>query len=134
MYWLRNAGDTVNAAAMLSKPSTWPSCGRTSVAFRSTPTSAFTDAAYSVRFSRWIGTWPAFGPLAWVSSVFSIQPTNESTSFCAGCGLPGGGIKCPRSLRSAFSQISALSAAAWRSRPSNARPPTFARLLWQPMQ
>ena len=74
----------VNAAAILSKPSTWPSCGSTSVAFSSTPTSALTDAAYSVRFSRWIGTRPAFGPLAPVSSVFSIQPTNESTSFCAG--------------------------------------------------
>ena len=53
MYWLRNAGDTVNAAAMLSKPSSWPSCGRTSAAFNSTPTSAFTDAVYSMRFRRW---------------------------------------------------------------------------------
>ena len=26
--------------------------------------SAFTDAAYSVRFRRWTGTYPAFGPLA----------------------------------------------------------------------
>ena len=35
--------------------------------------------------------------------VFSIHATNESTSFCGGWGLPGGGIRCPRSLRSAFS-------------------------------
>jgi hypothetical protein len=69
---------------MLSNPSTWPSCGSTSVAFKSTPASAFTDATYSVRFRRWIGTRLAFGPFAWVSSVFSIQPTNESTSFCIG--------------------------------------------------
>ena len=53
-----------------------------------------------------------FGPLGWESSVFSIQAANESTSFCGGWGLPGGGIKCPRSLRSAFSQICASSGAA----------------------
>ena len=36
--------------------STCTSCGRTSLPFTSTPTSAFTEAAYSVRFRRWIGT------------------------------------------------------------------------------
>jgi DNA segregation ATPase FtsK/SpoIIIE, S-DNA-T family len=79
-------------------------------------------------------TYPAFGPLACESRRFSIQSTNESTSFCGGCGLPGGGIKCPRNLRRAFSQICASSAAAWRFRLSNARPPVLARVLWQPTQ
>ena len=34
--------------------------------------------------------------------MFSIQATNESISFCDGWGVPGGGIRCPRSLRRGF--------------------------------
>src|SRR5262245_57449308 len=55
-------------------------------------------------------------------------------SFCAGWGFPGGGIKRPRSLRSAFSQTCAFCAGAWRSRPSNARPPLLTRVLWHVKQ
>ena len=35
---------------------------------------------------------------------------NESTRGCSGCGLPGGGISRPRSLRTAFSNTSGSSA------------------------
>ena len=51
-YCSTNVGETLSAEAILSKPSTATSCGRTSFATISTPTSAFTAAAYSVRLNR----------------------------------------------------------------------------------
>src|SRR5579863_3215869 len=59
---------------------------------------------------------------------------SESTSFCSGCFAPGGGIRRPRSLRTAFSQIAASFATASTFRLSSASPPTLARELWQVVQ
>ena len=108
-YCSRKAGDTVNAAAMLLKPSTAMSAGRYWLGSISTARRSFTALAYSVRFKRWTGTRPARCALLLSSSVLSSQPISASTSCCEGWGMPGGGIWRPRNLRTAFSKISGCS-------------------------
>ena len=44
-------------------------------------------------------------------ACFPSRLRTTSISFCGGWGLPGGGIKCPRNLRRAFSQVLASSGA-----------------------
>ena len=51
-----NEGDTASAPAMLLKPSTSISVGSVCFGSMSTPISALTVRANSVRFRRWMGT------------------------------------------------------------------------------
>ena len=88
-YCSRKAGDTVNAAAMLLKPSTSISAGRYCLGSISTARRSFTALAYSVRFKRWTGTWPARCVLLLSSRVLSSQPTSASISCCEGWGYAG---------------------------------------------
>src|ERR1051326_2000846 len=76
----------------------------------------------------------AFGNVGLASSFVSRYPMSESTSFCSGCFAPGGGIRRPRSLRTAFSQVAASFATASTFRLSSASPPTLALELWQVVQ
>ena len=48
----------------------------------------------------------------------------------SGCGSPGGGIRRPRSLRTAFSQVSASEGMSSGDMVSKATPPAQSSLLW----
>ena len=93
---------------MLSKPPLESSPGNSVVASTVTSSRSRTAFAYSARFKRCSAGAPGFGAArAAASSDCSSQRTNASTLASAGRGSPGGGIKCPRSLRIAVSQTSA---------------------------
>ena len=76
MYCSRKAGDTVNAAAMLLKPSTAMSAGRYWLGSISTARRSSTALAYSVRFKRWTGTRPAKVRLA-AFVERGLEPANQ---------------------------------------------------------
>ena len=134
-YWSRNDGDTCKALATLSKPSRASSRGRVSAGSTSTSSRSRTAFTYSLRFRRCSPTRPGSEcPCAAVSMFVSSQETNDCTDWESGCGLPAGGINRPRSLRMAFSQVSASWGISWGESDSKAMPPAQSVTLWHLLQ
>ena len=88
--------------AMLLKPSTSISAGRYCSGSISTARRSFTALAYSVRFKRWTGTWPARCVLLLSSRVFSSQPTSASISCCEGWSIAGRRHQAPAQFAHSF--------------------------------
>ena len=69
-----------------------------------------------------------------VSISVSSQDTSPATVCASGRGSPAGGIRPPRSLRIAASQVSAFAATWSGERFSNERPPACSAKLWHSKQ
>ncbi len=135
MYWSRNVGDTRSTLATLSNPSLLVSCGRMVAGSTSTPRMLSTARAYSVRLMRCRAMYPGSGLSAACSSRrASIQLTNCLLTAGSGCGLPGGGMRPPRSLRTASSHTLASAGMLSGCMVSNATPPAQSVALWQSEQ
>src|SRR4051812_35281656 len=134
-YWSRKDGDTWSASATLSKPSRASSRGRSSAGSISTPSRSRMALVYSLRFSRWSATWAVSvrAVAAW-SRLPSIQETKDWMVGLSGRGLPAGGMRPPRNLRTAFSQVSASSGMLSGVRVSKATPPAQSWVLWHLLQ
>src|SRR3569833_269244 len=132
MYWSRNEGDTFSTLATLSKPpSLLVSFGNSAAASMLIARRSLTARAYSVRLRRWITTLPGLGCAVPASSRREVRQLTMLSTVCwSGCGLPGGGIRRPCSLRTASSSSFASSPILSGPMASNATPPAQSVELW----
>src|SRR6185437_2717074 len=108
------------------------SVGSTVVGSTLTASRSQTALAYSLRFRRCSATRPGCGgrAAAELSRDVSMKCTKEWIWSEGGCFCPGGGIRRPRSLTMAFSQVSASEPISFGVIVSKAMLPAQSSALW----
>src|ERR1017187_4619209 len=135
MYRSSRAGETESTSPMLSKPKPESSTGSVEPALISSASKSRMALLYSARFSRWTTGLPGLGLRAALrSSASSSHLTNDDAAAPAGRGMPAGGIWPGRTLRTTFSNTSALPPTWVKSNASSETPPVFISWLWQVVQ
>src|SRR3569833_174841 len=132
MYWSRNEGDTFSTLATLSKPpSLLVSLGSSAAGSMLIARRSLISRAYSVRLRRWMTTLPGLGCAVPAASRRVVSQLAMLSAVCwSGCGLPGGGIRRPCSLRTASSSSFASSPILSGPMASKATPPAQSVELW----
>jgi hypothetical protein len=115
---------------MLSKPWMESSGGRRDETSMSSASRSRTAFAYSTRFSRCTSGRPGLrGGARPIERRFGAMPPSNDVAR-SGRRAPSGGIAPLRTFRTTFSHI-AVGRGIVRAGSSSARPPVFARWLWQ---